>query len=228
MYTVKFYEGDYRQRQQAANADGCKAYVEQHFNSAGSPNANYSVVITGYNASRTSKNWGRWYASAVGNEFDIPVKGDNGIKVGGYDGRGDYNLKFTNMPAILLEPFFISNPSMAEQLKLGITQEKLARILTESVQRFFPQGGTIGFSIGHKGKTSNPNDRGAPVFGGGYEAEYAEKVLLKAQKMIESIGKEPEEREIKIVQNGETLWKGAIDADAEVRWDGQRGTLFVS
>lgn len=227
MYKVKFYDGDYRERQLAANADNCVAYIEQHFNSAASSTANYSVVITGYNASHTSKNWGRWYANAVGAEFDIPVKGDNGIKVGGYNGRGDYNLKFTHMPAILLEPFFVSNPYMAELIKTEAAQERLARVLTESIQRFFPREGTIAFSVGHKGKTTKPNDLGAPVVGGGYEAEFAEQVLLKAQNLVESVGIEPEEREIKIVQNNEVLWKGNIDADADVRWDGQRGTLSI-
>lgn len=228
MYQVKFYKGDYYARQAAANEDQCKLYVEQHFNSSASQSANYSVVVTGYNASQTSKNWGRWYARAVSQEFDIPVGGDSGLLVGGYDGRGDYNLRFTNMPAILLEPFFVSNPQTAEIIKTEAAQYRLASILTESIQRFLPNGGLVGFSVGHKYKTSKPNDRGAAVFGGGTEADIAEAVLLKAQQQLEAIGAVPEEREIKVMQGNEVLWKGNIDFDADVRWDGQRGVLTVS
>jgi len=228
MYQVKFYKGDYYARQAAANEDQCKLYIEQHFNSSASQSANYSVVVTGYNASQTSKNWGRWYARAVSQEFDIPVGGESGLLVGGYNGRGDYNLRFTNMPAILLEPFFVSNPQTAELIKTEAAQYRLASILTESIQRFLPNGGLVGFSVGHKYKTSSPNDRGAAVFGGGTEADIAEAVLLKAQQQLETVGAVPQEREIKVMQGNEVLWKGNIDFDADVRWDGQRGVLTVS
>lgn len=110
MYKVKFYTGNYGERQEAANKDECVGYVEHHFNSTTSSTADYTMVIVGSNASRTSKNWGRWYAQAVGREFDIPVGGDQGIVVGGYGGRGDYNIRLTDMLAILLEPLFASNP----------------------------------------------------------------------------------------------------------------------
>lgn len=153
MYSVRLYEGDYRERQQQANVDGCAAYVEHHFNSSQSPPANYCVVITGANASQTSRNWGRWYAQAVGREFNVPVGGDQGIcvgGVGGFGGRGDANLRYTTMPAVLLEPLFASNPQHAEWIRSDTGQTRLARILCESVQRFFQQGGVIGFSVGHK------------------------------------------------------------------------------
>ena len=47
MYQVKFYKGDYLQRQLAANADKAVAYVEHHFNSSASASANYAVVVVG-------------------------------------------------------------------------------------------------------------------------------------------------------------------------------------
>lgn len=184
MYTVKFYKGDYARRQREANEDGCAAYVEQHFNSVSDKTANSTFVITGANASETSRDWGRWYASAVSSRFDIPIGGDNGIVVGGYDGRGDFNLRFTNMPAILLEPMFASNPEHAEWIRSDDGQASLAEILVKSVQRFFPGGGQVGLSVGHKYKTSNPDDRGAKLAGGGWEADYAEKVLLKAENLF--------------------------------------------
>lgn len=227
MYEVRFYKGDYRERQRQANRDGCIAYVEHHFNSSASSTANYTVVITGANASQTSRNWGRWYAKAVAREFGIPVGGDQGIVVGGYDGRGDFNLRFTSMPAILLEPLFASQPQHAEWIRSDTGQERLARILCDSFLRFFQQGGLVGFSVGHKYKTSQPNDRGAAVQGGGWEADYAEKVLERTQAMLEQIDRPQEEREIRVVKGDQVLWRSAVDADADIHWDPVRGVLHI-
>jgi hypothetical protein len=227
MYDVKFYKGDYLARQRAANEEGCVAYVEHHFNSTASEAANYAVVITGSNASQTSKNWGRWYARAVSQDFDVKIGGDNGILVGGYGGRGDYNLRFTNMPAILLEPLFVSHPQSAELVRSDSGQQRLAMILCDSIKRFFPDGGRIGFSVGHKYKTSRPNDRGASVVGGGYEADYAELVLTKAQALLKQVDRPQERRELTVMQGTEVLWQRAIDEDATVRWDAERGILRI-
>jgi hypothetical protein len=227
MYEVKFYRGDYFERQEEANKDDCMCYVEQHFNSSSNPAASYAVVVTGYNASDISKNWGRWYANAVAREFDIPISGDRGILVGGFNGRGDYNLRFTHMPAILLEPLFCSNPQHAEWIRSEEMQNRLARILCESIQRFFRPDKPVAFSVGHKYKTSRPNDRGAMVYGGGVEADYAEKVLEKAKIMLEEIGKPGKDREIQVVRGDEILWKQTIDPDENLLWDPIRGILRI-
>ncbi len=227
MYTVVFYRGDYRDRQERANKGRCACYVEHHFNSSDSPGSNYTVVVTGANASPTSKNWGRWFAQAVAREFGIPVGGDDGIKVGGFDGRGDYNLKFTKMPALLLEPLFASNPQHAEWIRSAEGQSRLAQILAESIQRFFPAGGKVGFSVGHKYKTAQPDDRGAAVYGGGFEADYAEMVLGKAKTLVEAVKEIPREREIRVVMDDQVLWTRAIDPDARVAWDPVRGMLRI-
>lgn len=227
MYQVNFYKGDYGSRQKQANEDGCVAYVEHHFNSSTDPNAGYSVVVTGSNASQTSKNWGRWYASAVSREFNIKIGGDNGILVGGYNGRGDANLRYTEMPAILLEPLFASNPLHVNWLRGEEGQMRLASILSESIQRFFQKGGLIGFSVGHKYKASSPNDRGAAVVGGGFESDYAEAVLNKAKVMIEEANAPQADRDIKIIQNGKFVSTLAVDPDSDVTWDRTRGVLSI-
>ncbi len=227
MYTVRFYKGDYFDRQQQANADGCAAYVEHHFNSSENAAAGYAVVIVGSNASQTSRNWGRWYAAAVAREFGIPVGGDGGILVGGYDGRGDGNLRHTSMPAVLLEPLFASNPQHAVWIRSEDGQSRLARILAESVQRFFQGGGLVGFSVGHKYKTSSPHDRGAPVLGGGTEADFAEKVLQKATSLIEAAEAPGAGRVIRVMQGETLLWGGTVDEDAAVTWDPVRGLLRI-
>lgn len=229
MYKVNFYQGDYRQRQNQANTDQCIGYVEQHFNSSVNSAVSYSVVVVGANASQTSKNWGRWHAAAVAQEFSCEVGGDNGIQVGGFNGRGDGNVRYTKMPAILLEPLFCSNPKQAEIIKSALGQERLARILCDSIQRFFPQGGLLGFSVGHKYKSSNPDDCGAAIVGGGWEADCAEAVLNKAATMLAQI-QQPSAaaREIRIIEKGAVVASHSIDPDAEVVWDPVRGALLVN
>lgn len=184
-YRVNFYKGDYETREDAANRDDAICYVSHHFNS-GSPTANYAVVITANNAGQTTRNWARAYAQMVADEFGIKTGGDNGLMVGGYDGRGISALDDTRMPAMLLEPLFGSNPTHAAIIRSEGGRQRLAAILVTTIYRFFPKGGVVGFSVGHKYKTSNPADRGAAVSGGGWEAEYAEDVLLRAEQLLES------------------------------------------
>lgn len=227
MYQVRFYKGDYSARQRAANADGCKAYVEHHFNSSAGAAGNYAAVIVGANASNTSKNWARWYAQAVASSFGIGLGGDQGVVVGGYGGRGDGNVKLTDMPAILVEPLFANNPAHAEWIRGAAGQERLARILADSIQRCFPNGGLIGFSVGHKYKTSSPNDRGAAVYGGGTEADCAEAVLQKAAALLQHMSAATAARRLVVQVGNREVWRYEADADAVVRWDETRGILFI-
>ena len=227
MYEVRFYKGDYSERQRRANADQAIAYVEHHFNSSSSPTAEYTVVITGSNASQTSRNWGRWYAQAISREFEVPVGGDQGIMVGGYDGRGDGNLRHTDMPAILLEPLFASNPRHADIVRSEDGQMRLARVLVDSIKRFFPDGGLIAFSVGHKYKTSNPSDRGAALVGGGTEAEFAEKVLRRPRRCCMASPAPSEERHVRVVKGEATLLDEVIDEDAQMVWDPERCLLRI-
>lgn len=182
MYEVRFYTGEYPTRQRAANADGCIAYVEQHFNSSTNRHADYSLAIVGSNASETSKRWGRDYARRCAEAFETD---DKGILVGGYNGRGNGNLVHTAMPAILCEPLFASTPRHAEIIRSEAGQAELAQVLADSIRASFPAGGLIAFSVGHKGRPSKPRDLGATVVGGGAEADYAEPVLVLAKQMLE-------------------------------------------
>lgn len=184
MYTVRYYEGKYRDRQNQANEDKCIAYIEHHLNSCDDQSAGYACVVVGKNASDKSKEWGKWYAQAVADEFSIKCGGTGGILVGGYEGRGNNNIYFTKMPAILVEPLFVSNPAHVEWIKSEDGQSRLANVLFKSIKHFFPDGGLVGFSIGHKG--NKPGDRGAKVYGDNTmcEADYAELVLQRAESLL--------------------------------------------
>lgn len=227
IYEVRFYTGEYIDRQKQANRDQAKAYVEHHFNSSSSSSANYAVVVTGANASETSRNWGRWYAHAIAKEFNTQVGGTDGLFIGGAGGRGDGNLKYTEMPAILLEPLFASNPHQADLIRSDSGQTRLARVLVESIQRFFPKGGLIAFSVGHKYKPSKPRDLGASLAGGGWEAEFAEKVLHKAKALLEQIATPETGRRIRVMKGDKVLLNEVIDEDDEVNWDAVRGLLQI-
>jgi hypothetical protein len=227
MYTVKFYKGEYKDRQMAANADKAVAYVEHHFNSATSEQANYSLVVVGSNASHTSANWGSWYAKAIAEQFGTKPYDIEGIARGGLNGRGDGNVKHTNMPAVLLEPLFVSNLQQANTLRSASGQAALARILAESIRRFFPRGGLIAFSVGHKYKTSRPNDRGAALAGGGTEADYAEKVLEQAAELLGEAQPAPEPRTLRVMKGDILLFEAQVDEDADLVWSSSRNLLFI-
>lgn len=184
-YTVRFYKGDYGTRQADANRDRAVAYVEQHFN-GGSPQGNYALVIVGSNASEKSKSWAADYASRVSKQLKVKLYGKDGVLPGGFNGRGDGNIKQTAMPAVLLEPLFAVNPEHAAAIRTESVRQQLAGILADSIRAAFPKGGLIAFSVGHKYKQSNPHDRGVAVVGGGTEADYAEDVLLRAKRLLES------------------------------------------
>ena len=153
-YRVKFYKGSYKQRQLEANKDDAICYVEQHLNSTAKyidSKPDYSMTIVSKNASKTSMSWGKWYATEVNAVFDeITRLGDgDGVKVGG---RGGLNLKHTKMPAILLEPMFINDPAHSFLLFSDEGRDALAWVLYCSIVKFFPQGGLVAFSVGHKYK----------------------------------------------------------------------------
>ena len=176
MYEVKFFDGDYRQRQEAANKWGADLYFEQHFNALAyddpdTQKDNPILTIVANNASGTSILWANNYSSLVNSTFPqlhmIKAYG-NGINLDGvvkrkYKERGDFNLRFTDMPAILGEPLFLSDPMSAKLAMDHKMQYDLARCLVDSIVRVLPQGGKIALSIGHMGKTSSPFDRGAPI-----------------------------------------------------------------
>lgn len=131
------------------------------------------------------------------------------------------------MPAILLEPLFASNPRHADIIRSDEGQTRLARILVESIQRFLPDGGLVAFSIGHKGKRSRPNDRGASVLGGGMEADYAEIVLKKAQTMLGAVQTQTTERVLRVMRGTQEVWELVLDEDEILRLDSERNLLQI-
>jgi hypothetical protein len=192
-YTVRFFTGDYRDRQQAANQADAVLYFEGHANSADSSTADYSMCICSTNASNTSIALGRKLAQAwgpavdVGGDTDTDIGNGTGVRIGG---RGDGNLRHTSMPAVLGEPVFCSNPIQARWAETDAGIKVVAGILANSIRETFPNGGLVAFSIGHKGKVSQPRDMGARWMGDrfGTEAEYVEAYLHVASDTLAADG----------------------------------------
>lgn len=183
-YRVKFYKGNYRERQRNASRDNAVCYVEHHFNAASNPEAGYTLVVVGSNASKASVEFGKDYCTVISQHFGTRLVGEDGVVKGGFGGRGGLNVYYTKCPAVLLEPLFCSNPSHAQIIKSERGQQILAECLVWAIKQNFPNGGLVAFSVGHKYKLSSPRDCGAAVYGGGTEADYAEIVLQKAAAML--------------------------------------------
>lgn len=190
-YRVLRVTGDYPDRQRQANEAGCAGYIEHHFNALvyddeKTTQDNPALCVLAHNASQASIDWANDYCRRTSEAFGHP---NRGAIVRAFKERGDYNLRFTEMPAILVEPLYVSDPTQAKLAISEAGQNKLATILVRSILHSFPHGGLFGFSTGHIGKTSNPWDRGAPVYGRKdiMEADLAQAVMKKAEILLCSL-----------------------------------------
>lgn len=154
-FSVLGARGNLWHRQVLANQSGCVCYVEQHLNASLDKRICYAMALLPHNASAVTQAWAKRYTALVAETFRIP---DRGIVMG--PERGGYNIRFTRMPTMLVEPGFISHEPFADQARTGEGLDALARCLVTSVSEYFP-GGLVGLSVGHayRGKP----DPGAPV-----------------------------------------------------------------
>jgi hypothetical protein len=185
-YQVLMVSGDYPDRQAQANAAGCDGYLEHHFNALAydrpGTSDNPCFALVAHNASDKSKAWAKDYADRVADDFGWR---SNGVVQVGHRARGDYNLRFTDMPAILVEPLFVSDVEQAAVAQSEDGQERLARHVVDSIKAAFPNGGKFALSIGHKGKDSSPYDTGAPVVDSKLtEADLSEQVITRVARML--------------------------------------------
>lgn len=189
---------DYRARQLYANSQKCHIYIEFHFNAAQYDKPGFednpASCLVADNASPLTQDIAREFALQVSTEFGYPNRGMVKLRKGD---RGYYNLFYTNMKAILIEPLYVSD---VEQAKVALStegQKKIARIVNNVVRKFFPDGAKVAFSLGHKCRETSIFDRGAPVVvaltpEGDHilhktmaEADCAEKVMMFAKAMLE-------------------------------------------
>lgn len=180
-YEIAWLVGDYRERQLWANKLGVVVYVEGHLNALAVDRPgladNAPIVIVAGNASAKTLEFAKAYLE----ELQAVGLAAGAIRS---TGPGTGNLRLTRMPAFLLEPAFCSEPSQAAWIRSEEGAQALGAALAASIRRSFPQGGKIAFSIGHKGKTSAPHDRGALLVGGGTEADNVERYMRHAAHLL--------------------------------------------
>lgn len=207
-FKVLRLRGNKYDKQEAANKAGADLYYEQHFNSAPEPGgskATYSAIVTSTNASDESLKWAsdlvnRW-VKRFGTKLHDWSQGNArvpaGILFGGYRGRGNSNLKNTNMPAILGEPMFVSNPRQADFILTPAGKLAIAEELVASIRMMLPDGGIVALSEGHIHNPGRPRDRGAGVKGHPYtsEGEQAEMVLDLVEDLLTGTGKAEEDED---------------------------------
>ncbi len=182
--------GEYIDRQRKANEIGAVCYFEQHLNADGDRETDFSLGLVAANGSSKSEDWAVGYAhlanGSIALAMGLPDRAGWSNRAA-RKGRGDANLRYTAMPAIIGEPGFLSSPEFEEWANSNPGQRCLSLAVVQSVVSAFPEGGLVALSIGHLGKPSAPNDRGAVGHGGVTEVDIAEPVIRLAAKLLEAL-----------------------------------------
>jgi len=183
---IAWLKGDYvgkHERQEAAKKRRCDVVLSFHFNSASSPLAAGAEVF--YNDKPGAKELARELLEAITTAIPVPKRG---IKAAARTRAAFIN--HYHCPAVLMEPLFLSNPREAELVHDLDTVRRLASAIAKVVHhRGYRR---IGIDIGHKFKTSNPNDTGAScVFARGCtEAFHAEHLAKAVASVLNELASE--------------------------------------
>lgn len=189
---AKIYKGDYRERQKQAIEDGVVCYIEHHLNSVDDPKIDYSLVLITENTSILTIDIADYYLTCIQKRLGVKrskekCAGVFGIKVIGENDRGYGSLAYLGkIPAMLVEPLFLSHWREKFLLDAELIINELAIALTETLMHFFRYG-IIGLSPGHLFKESNPKDKGAFAPPNLYEGEIVYTVLKKTVALIEEL-----------------------------------------
>lgn len=153
-YQVKIYDGmSYRKRQAAANKDGAICFIAIHHNGFKDPDAKGAMVIVARNASETSRELARAWMRKNHEITGVPMRrgpaGDLFYWAHQNGNRGESQIKYTAMPAILTEGLFLTNPDEAALALSEEGQKKLALAIAEAIREIYPEGGLVALSPGH-------------------------------------------------------------------------------
>ncbi|MGV8120453.1 MAG: hypothetical protein AB2L14_11885 [Candidatus Xenobiia bacterium LiM19] len=170
-YIVRFCYG--MSREEILDRHGAICYLELHFDACNASHVNRASVGLRSEPSDIEKAWGSWYLKKISESFNIEVSDRMNIP------RISKRLTVYDMPAICLEPCFITNPGGSKLAKEK--KEELAKIIAEGICIYFPQGGIVALSMGHEIGI----DVGAISVDGDKEAVLAEDILNIAKKILE-------------------------------------------
>jgi N-acetylmuramoyl-L-alanine amidase len=181
------YTGKNKERQRQAEKERCDIVIEFHFNSAGDKAASGTEV------------WHRQYsmssrqlASILHDRITALGFKPRGVKSAVPTSRASFiNSYPTTCIVVLLEPCFVSNRSDAEKLHQDGFIDRLANAIVAGIKDFIKTNANrkfsvIGLGVGHRYKTSNPNDKGASCVFGDWEADHAEDLARKVAELLRS------------------------------------------
>lgn len=186
LYTIIRLTGDYPDRQREATEAGAILYLEQHCNASTDPRICYPAgLYRGDVDAARGMALAAEYAAVVAETCPVPMSPPRPVALL-TSSRGYGNLRHLgpNVVGCLMEPGHVSHPPFAAWAKSAEGVEALARAIVHVVRGACPKGGTIALSVGHAGKVSEPTDRGAPVFGGGWESDLATAVVDRAADIL--------------------------------------------
>lgn len=136
---IKVYDEDkdtpLQIRVKKANAAGADIFVSIHFNSAKDKRAGGCEVLyygsdTGFSAR------GKKLAEILCKEISVSL----GVKCRGSKKRGDlYVLKHTKMPAVIIEPLFLSNPEEEKILEESTAVSRISSAVVRGILKYFEQ-----------------------------------------------------------------------------------------
>lgn len=183
-YKILRVAGDYRARQLTANNAGAALYLEAHYNST--PGAQGTEVLVTDTSGPLTRTMARQMAGNIAQAFGLRLRGASGVKVLTSSSRGYGNLAHAKAPALLIEPWFIDDAAWADRAETDAA--RVAQCLASVIEQHVPDGSTIALSLGHRGKTSDPHDRGARGGNGKWEADLASLYLdALARQLTETI-----------------------------------------
>lgn len=184
---VVWLKGDYtkkRERQQQAKIHGCRFVISFHFNSFSDPTANGAEVY--YNEKGDSEFVAQGLMKVITQTLKVKSR-----KVASAKGSRASFINAYPCPAVLIEPCFVSNPNEAKLLHDVTTMRKLGEGIADLLLRWLPFDSVVGLDVGHKFKTSSPNDRGAACVLGDTEADHAEQLAKIVAAKIEATMQKP-------------------------------------
>jgi len=161
--------------------------IEFHFNSASDPAASGTEVWH-----RQHSLFSRQLASILHDKITALGFKPRGVKSAVPTSRASFiNSYPRTCLVVLLEPCFVSNRVDAEKLHQNDFMDKLASAIASGIRDFLRTAThreftVIGLSVGHKYKTSNPNDKGAACVFGDWEADHAEDLARKVAALLQS------------------------------------------
>lgn len=178
---IVWLTGDYSERKVDAGKEKCDYTIDFHFNGFDKPAFGGEVFFKPGDASAKTLAEKIFAAfSAAG----IKPHGEP-IKSAGPDSRAKYIAGYP-CHSVLLEPLFLTEKSQAEFIRKEGKLEEISKGIANAIKSVTGEDEIIGLSVGHLGKTSQPNDRGVQGFFGDWEGDYNKRMAEAVARHLQT------------------------------------------